>query len=1044
MQKMMMLQQRRQQSKLLSRISHHTIFTQKRYHSTQFINKKNVSSEMADAYHPQQVESEWYQFWESNGLFKPSSQRNQKPYSITVPPPNVTGSLHIGHALTLALQDCLSRYKKMDNYRVVYVPGMDHAGISTQVVVEKKLAREQNGKTRHDVGRDAFIELVWKWKEEYGHKITDQMKAVGAMTDWSRHVFTMDENFSRAVIEAFVKLYEDGLIYRDVRLVAWCPTLKTAISDMEVEHKSLTGKTMITVPSAGNQKYEFGVLHTFKYPVVDDNSTIIGHIEVSTTRLETMLGDTAVAVHPDDERYKHFHGKYIQHPFITNRKIPIVCDSILVDMTFGTGVVKVTPAHSFEDFACGKRNNLEIITIMNQDGTLNENAGEFAGIGRFEVRKQLVRRLKELGLFVGEKDHPMDLPICDRSKDIIEPMLLPQWFVKCDTLAKRSLQATQSGEMKIYPSSYEPIWERWLTNIHDWCISRQLWWGHRIPAYRLAIKGEQSDQEKWIVATSLESAHEKVKQQYNLSDRNLYSLEQDEDVLDTWFSSGLYPIASFGWPDNTPELQDFYPLSVMETGSDILFFWVARMSMLCTYLHNGQQPFKDIYMHPMIRDAQGRKMSKSLGNVIDPIDVMHGITLKELQQGVIDNTNINPAETSRAIKVMEKEFPNGIQECGADALRFSLIKYTQQGRQINLDVQRVVAHRFFCNKIWQATRFATSHFDRLNYQARYGTADSVISTIFKDSKAGVFHNKWILSKLNQAIQQIRTGLDTYIFSDAATAIYNFFLYEFCDFYLEWVKPTLYNEVDSAERRETLNTLHICLEHSFRLMHPLMPYITEELWQRIPKLDSSIESIMLASYPNVYSQISNEMIREIDSQMELVTNVVQVLRSVKDSLQTAASKTDGYIVLHESVNSTNDNTDLSSLLEMYQSKIQDIEILSKFRSVQLVSAMDIDRLKSEQKKKLAVGIVNNNCSVYLTLPEDYLDKIHTEISKLKRKMEQLIQLQSKYEKQMNIPNYETNVPAPVRQKTQEKYNQTIVDISACGKSIEEMENLVTTH
>jgi valyl-tRNA synthetase len=583
--------------------------------------------------------------------------------------------------------------------------------------------------------------------------------------------------------------------------------------------------------------------------------------------------------------------------------------------------------------------------------------------------------------------------------------------------------------MNIYPSSHVATWERWLSNIHDWCISRQLWWGHRIPAYKLYIKDKGPEDDIWIVAKNLEEAHEKVFKQYGLSDRNLYHLEQDEDVLDTWFSSGIYPLACFGWPNATEDLEDFYPLSVMETGSDILFFWVARMAMLCTYLNNNKKPFNDIYLHPMIRDAQGRKMSKSLGNVIDPIDVMNGITLKELQDGVRSNTNIKIEEIERAVKLMEKEFPQGIQECGADALRFTLIKYTQQGRQINMDVQRVVSNRFFCNKIWQATRFAKMNFNELKYQANYQPLD-LISKIFTNHSSA-FHNQWILVKLNQAISKIREYMDAYHFSEAATVIYDFFLYELCDVYLEWIKPVMKDE--SRHRNETLDTLHLCLEHSFRLMHPFLPFISEELWQRLPKLENRLESIMLSSYPKIYPQIV-ERASQVENDMNQLLAVVQEIRSVKQHLQVSAANTEAFVCIHEDENGSN-------IWRLLNSKKEDMQVLSKIRTVEVVKPETINRMKDMEKRKLAVGVVNKKCSVYLTLPDGYADKLQAELKKLQRKQEQLIQLKQRYEKQIFAPSYESSVPEAVKEKTKEKYAHTVSDLAICEKSIKEMQEFI---
>lgn len=609
------------------------------------------------------MEREWYDWWEASGYFTPSSNQTNShhrhslpPFSMVYPPPNVTGSLHIGHALTAAVEDALCRYKRMKGHDVLWIPGVDHAGISTQVVVEKKIAREM-GITRHDLGRERFLDEVWKWKEEHGHRIVEQMRGMGVMTDWSRSVFTLDEPRSKAVTEAFVRLFDDGLIYRANRLVNWCPALNTALSDIEVEMVPISKRTKIAIPSLGGEKHEFGVIHTFKYRLEGNGTDGDQYIAVSTTRLETMLGDTAIAVHPEDERYRHMHGKYVVHPF-SGRRIPIVCDAELVDMSLGTGAVKITPAHSFVDFECSQRHNLEFINVFQRDGTIDADAvgEEFRGMNRFNVRHTIATKLKQLGLYVSCEDHAMELPICSRSKDVVEPMAVPQWFLKCDQMAHRSRELVDRGELNIHPPNHRATWDRWLDSVRDWCISRQLWWGHRIPAYKIVVPGQSltsEDNDLWVAARSIEEAHNKVEERYPKIVETGYELQQDDDVLDTWFSSGIYPLSTLGWPDDTaPDLERFYPLDVMETGADILFFWVARMTMLCTYLHKDKlPPFRDIYLHAMVRDAQGRKMSKSLGNVIDPIDIMRGITLEELKQQVIDNTNVSAGEIKTALKV---------------------------------------------------------------------------------------------------------------------------------------------------------------------------------------------------------------------------------------------------------------------------------------------------------------------------------------------------------------------------------------------------------
>lgn len=591
---------------------------------------------------------------------------------MVIPPPNVTGYLHLGHAIMCTLEDTLSRWHRMRGETVLWVPGCDHAGIATQVVVEKKLMREQK-KSRHDLGREKFLDEVWKWKNEKGDHIYEQIKALGSSCDWARTVFTMDKSMSYAVEEAFIRMHEKKLIYRSTRLVNWSCTLKSAISDIEVEKIELKGRTLINVPGY-KQPVEFGVLTYFAYPIENSTEEII----VATTRVETMLGDTAIVVHPDDERYKHLHGKFVQHPFLP-RRLPILADT-MVDPTFGSGAVKITPAHDPNDFDCGRRLNLEFITCIGDDGSMTAECGPYAGKPRFDVRRQLIEDLKARGLYRDSKENEMILPTCSRSKDIIEPILKPQWYVNCKNMAERSIQAVRSKELKILPDIFEPVWYRWLEDIRDWCISRQLWWGHRIPSYFVSSDeipaGNETDDHYWVSAHSYDEALDKAAQRFNVS-KDKIRLAQDEDVLDTWFSSGLFPFSSFGWPNSTDDLKRFFPTTLLETGHDILFFWVARMVMMSLEL-TDQLPFTEVYLHAIIRDAHGRKMSKTLGNVIDPLDVINGISLENLQEQ-LKNSNLDPREYEKAAEGQRNDYPTGIPECGTDALRFAFCAYANQG-----------------------------------------------------------------------------------------------------------------------------------------------------------------------------------------------------------------------------------------------------------------------------------------------------------------------------------------------------------------------------
>lgn len=624
------------------------------------------------AYVPEVVESAWYAWWEKQGFLKPQmpvgESASKSVFSIPFPPPNVTGALHMGHALTVALQDTMVRWNRMHGKSTLWTPGCDHAGIATQNVIENMLWRRE-GKTRHDVGRENFINLAQNWKHDYHAKINNALRRMGASVDWSREAFTMDENFTVAVKETFVRLHEEGLIYRSNRLVNWCTKLKTAISNLEVVNKELEGRSLLDVPGY-DRKVEFGVLTHFMYPVEGSEETI----EIATTRPETMLGDSGIAVHPHDPRYTHLIGKFARHPFV-DRLLPIVADDY-VEMEFGTGAVKITPAHDFNDFALGQRHKLATINILNDDGTLNHNAGKFAGMKRFDARYEIITKLKEKKLYVKWENNPMKVPICERSKDVIEPLIKPQWWMRMQGLANDAAQAVRDGDIRIRPESAEKSYLRWMEDCHDWCLSRQLWWGHQIPAYFVHIQSEPSDDcdERWVTGRTEAEAEEKAKKRFPGKE---ISLSRDPDVLDTWFSSGQWPFVSLGWPKNSPDLNAFYPQSILETGWDILFFWVARMVMFGLKM-TGKVPFKEVYCHPLIRDSEGRKMSKSLGNVIDPLDVMEGIQLQNLHNK-LQTGNLDPKELSTATKFQRSSFPDGIPECGADALRFSLVSYTTGG-----------------------------------------------------------------------------------------------------------------------------------------------------------------------------------------------------------------------------------------------------------------------------------------------------------------------------------------------------------------------------
>ncbi|KXN70508.1 valyl-tRNA synthetase, partial [Conidiobolus coronatus NRRL 28638] len=715
----------------------------------------------------------------------------------------------------------------------------------------------------HDLGREKFIEKVWEWKEEYGDRIYTQLKRLGGSYDWDRARFTMDESLSKAVTECFVRLHEEGIIYRSNRLVNWCVKLNTTLSNLEVENKELTGKTLLSVPGYdAKEQFEFGVIHSFAYPVEDSDEKII----VATTRIETMLGDTAIAIHPKDERYTHLHGKFVVHPF-NKRRIPIVLDDIAVDMAFGTGAVKITPAHDFNDYEVGKRHNLPFINILNDDGTFNENGAPYQGMKRFHVRNKVIEDLKALGLYIESKDNPMTVPVCSKSNDIIEPVLKPQWWVNCKALAGDAIKAVESGEISISPKLSERQWFKWLENIQDWCISRQLWWGHRCPVYFVNIEGQDQDRddsEYWVSGRTEEEAKTKADAKFA---GKTFTLEQDEDVLDTWFSSGLWPFSILGWPEKTPDFEKFYPTSLLETGWDILFFWVARMVMLGIKL-TGKIPFSEVFCHAMIRDAHGRKMSKSLGNVIDPVDVIEGISLEALHHKLTLG-NLDPREIEKASKGQKADFPKGIPECGTDALRFALCAYTSGGRDINLDIQRVHGYRKFCNKLWNATRFALMKLDS-NFTPRASANPTGKESLVE---------KWILHKLNQAVIETNQALAERNFMNATNSVYNFWLYEVCDVFLEAMKPVLADtSAEAASARQSMQeTLYICLDSGLKLLHPFMPFLTEELWQRLPHINESrLESIVISQYP-LENQLFNNT--EADAEFEVAYNVVKASRSI---------------------------------------------------------------------------------------------------------------------------------------------------------------------
>ncbi|MBI5500043.1 MAG: valine--tRNA ligase [Deltaproteobacteria bacterium] len=751
------------------------------------------------SYDPQEFESRIYQFWLDRRAFEAEDASPRESFSIVIPPPNITGSLHMGHALTATIQDTIVRYQRMLGKNALWLPGTDHAGIATQMVVERHLAKTEK-LSRHDLGREKFVERVWEWRNQYGGRITEQHKALGASVDWGRERFTLDDGLSRAVREAFVRLYEDGLIYRAERMIQWCPRCRTALSDLEVVHVETKGE-----------------LWSFAYPLADGS----GEIVVATTRPETMLGDTAVAVHPEDERHRALIGRSVRHP-ILDRTFAVVGDPILVDPKFGTGAVKVTPAHDPSDFECGRRNALPFLRMLDEDGKVTAAGGPFAGLDRAKAREAVKEKLTELGLFRGSKEHVHAVGRCQRCETVVEPMVSTQWFANMKPLAEPAIAAVREGKTVILPEQWTKTYFHWLEGIQDWCISRQLWWGHRIPAWYCPC-GET------IVAREAPAKCPKC---------GGAELRQDEDVLDTWFSSGLWPCSTLGWPAPTPAFRTFYPTSVMETGFDILFFWVARMMMMGLRM-TGEVPFRTVVLHGMVLDAQGRKMSKTRGNAIDPLDVT--------------------------------------AKFGTDALRFTLASYSAQGQSMKLDPKRIEGYRFFCNKIWNAVRFMEG-----------ALGDGPLGPV--PSRPADLGNRWILSRLDETTAAVRAALDGFRLDEACAALYAFTWRELCDWYIEWTKPALYarDPATATVKEETRSTLQHVVETTLRLLHPVIPFLTEELWQEMPRSTHSfapgasvpgavIPTLARAPYPAV-----DPARRDTDAaaRFQALQDLVTTVRSVR--------------------------------------------------------------------------------------------------------------------------------------------------------------------
>jgi len=854
-------------------------------------------------YDPQSFEKKWYQYWEENKLFHAEVDETKKPFSIVMPPPNVTGQLHMGHAMDNTLQDILIRFRRMQGYNTLWMPGTDHAGIATQAKVDAQL-REQ-GVSRYDIGREKFLEHAWAWKEKYGNRIKYQIRTLGSSCDWDRERFTMDEGCSHAVREVFVQLYKKGLIYQGKRITNWCPHCNTALSDIEVEHQN-----------------EQGHLYHLKYQVEGEDR----FVEIATTRPETMFGDTGVAVHPDDERYSDLVGKTLILP-IVGRRIPLFADSY-VDPQFGTGAVKVTPAHDPNDFDMGARHNLEQIVVINNDGTMAENTGKYAGLDRYECRKQLIEDLKQQGYLISIEEHEHAVGHCSRCSTTVEPLVSKQWFVKMESLAKPAAEAVKSGKIKFVPERFSKIYCNWLDNIRDWCISRQLWWGHRIPAWYCDDCGATIvENEDVIVCPHCGSKH----------------VHQDEDVLDTWFSSGLWPFETMGWPEQTAELKQFYPTSVLVTGYDIIFFWVARMVMMG--LEFGKDiPFKHVFIHGLVRDSQGRKMSKSLGNGIDPVEV--------------------------------------IEKYGADTLRFMLITGNTPGNDMRFYWERVESARNFANKLWNASRFMLMNLEGFD------------KTFVPEASDYTLADKWILSRYAKTAISITENLEKFELGEAGRSLYDFIWNEFCDWYIELSKARLYDKENVRPRKVAQYVLGYVLEHTLRLLHPFMPFITEEIWQHIPHEG---KSIMVADWPT-----GEETKLDDASEVEMTTimETIKAIRNMRAEVNAAPSKKTE-VILHLSD---------ESLTDVFAKNSGYLETLASAKNVTILA-------KDDAKPENAMTAVVNGVEIYLPLAG--LIDVEKETARLNKELATLDKEVSRLDKKLSNAGFIAKAPADIVEKEKEK-------------------------
>ncbi len=935
--------------------------------------------ELDKSYDPQKIEQPLYTWWEKQGYFKPHGDTSRESFCIMLPPPNVTGSLHMGHAFQQTIMDIMIRYQRMQGKNTHWQVGTDHAGIATQMLVERKVAAKE-GKTRQDYGRDAFVDKIWQWKAQSGHRITDQMRRLGNSADWEHERFTLDDGLSEAVTEVFVRLYQEKLIYRSKRLVNWDPTLRTAISDLEVENRE----------SMGSMWY-------LRYPLADGVKTTQGesYLTVATTRPETILGDSAVAVNPHDPRYAALIGKFVLLP-LTGRRIPILGDAH-ADMEKGTGCVKITPAHDFNDYAVGKRYHLPMINILTPDGHIRDEAevftdsttdsstdsisipAAFRGLERFAARKAVIKALEELGLLAEIKAHALTLPYGDRSGVIIEPMLTSQWYVRTTPLATRAIDAVEQGEIQFVPKQYENMFYAWMRDIQDWCISRQLWWGHRIPAWF-------DDEDRVYVGRSEDA----VRKDNGLSAE--VNLRQDEDVLDTWFSSALWTFSTLGWPEQTAALKTFHPTSVLTSGFDIIFFWIARMMMLTLHFIKDEQgkpqvPFKTVYITGLIRDEEGQKMSKSKGNVLDPLDMIDGIALAALLEKRTSNM-MQPQLAEKISKRTQKQFPEGIKPQGTDALRFTLAALASTGRDINWDMKRLEGYHHFCNKLWNASRFVLMHTEQQDCGQQGG--EKILSLA----------DHWILAEFNQTVQSYRDAIDSYRFDMAASILYEFTWNQFCDWYLEMAKITLNSGSSPAQLRGTRHTLIQTLEALLRLAHPIIPFITETLWQRVRLLKESSKegnkdsmmSIMVQPFPEFAASLVNVQAME---DIHWIRQVVVAVRNIRAEMNIPPTRQLDMLVRGAS----------SEARRRLAANTVTLQTLGRLSSITL--------LASEDKTPVCVTRLLDDAEVLIPMA-GLLDKA-SELDRLAREITRIDAESSRIETKLNNQDFVTQAPAAVVEK-----------------------------